>query len=280
MDRIQKELDAAELALSKIVARRERLKQTILKVIKCDETLERKEDELTDYISNVKKIRSTMPDLDLGDNLPKTSDLPDEWFKLEYDTVWELKRYFKGCIRRDGCKNRQWCVIDAVKIFIEIFVEQNPGCLKLEAQHSRIYLYSSKINDYVRYDTPEGFLRATTKVSRFFNCFLRVYLNRVNREKNGHAGILHDKGINVIAPHVAFNFRDYENHKDDFVKPIKIYDDPKLLYLLNKSTDNFRKKFPRLYKITNPKKKNTPPPPEKMERQQAIPPDYSNVLVV
>ena len=58
-----------------------------------------------------------------------------------------------------------------------------------------------------------------------------------------------------MAPYCAFNYWDYEDHRRDFVKPVKIYDDAKLVYLLNKSTDKFRKKFPRLYKIQNPQKK-------------------------
>jgi len=254
MNKIQHEVETAEETLRKLRARRERLKETILKAITCDEALEKKEDDLVDYIKSVKRIRSTMPDFVGGTNLPTSEDLPDDWFKLQYDTLWELKRYFKGCIRRDGCKNRQWCVIDVVKLFIEIFVEQNPGSIKLEVQHARVYLYSSQINDYVRYDTPTTYRQATSRLGKFFNGLIRAYLNRVNRERNGHAGILHDKGIDVIAPYCCFNYWDYEDHKNDFVQPIKIYDDLKLVYLLNKSTDNFRKKFPKLYKIKNKKK--------------------------
>ncbi len=77
----------------------------------------------------------------------------------------------------------------------------------------------------------------------------------MNRDKNGHAMLLHEKGIDVVAPYCAFNYWDYEDHRRDFVKPVKIYDDYKLVYLLNKSTDKFRKKFPRLYKIQNPQRK-------------------------
>ena len=57
-----------------------------------------------------------------------------------------------------------------------------------------------------------------------------------------------------MAPYCAFNYRDYQEHRRDFVKPVKLYDDAKLVCLLNKSTDKFRKKFPRLYKIQNPQK--------------------------
>ena len=254
MNKVSNEILEAQSILEKIKGRREKIKNSILKATKCDLALQKKEDEISDYILSVKKIMLSMPDFESGDNLPKTSDLPEDWYSLEYETIWQLKRYFRGCIRRDGCENRQWCVIDVVKIFIEIFVEQNPGCVKLEQKHSRIYFYNSKTNDYTRYETPTRFRHATSKLGRFFNAFVAVYLNRINREKKGHARILHDKGTNVIAPYCAFNYWDYEDHKDDLLKPIKIYDDLKLIYLLNQSTEKFRKKFPRLYKIQNPTK--------------------------
>ena len=255
MEKVQQEFERALDCLAKIATRRQRLEQTIANANAANAALEKKEEELMAYVESVKKIRSTLPDFNEGTNLPVYSDLPDEWFELEYDTMWELRRWFKGCIARDGCKRRQWCVIDVVKIFIEIFVEQNPGAIKLDHEHLRIYQYSWKTNDYVCHDTPESFRAATDKLGRFFNGLIRDYLEHVNREKKGHAALLHLKGIDVVAPYCAFNYRDYQEHRRDFVKPLKLYDDAKLVYLLNKSTDKFRKKFPRLYKIQNPQKK-------------------------
>ena len=120
MEKVQQEFERALDCLAKIATRRQRLEQTIANANAANAALEKKEEELMAYVESVKKIRSTLPDFNEGTNLPVYSDLPDEWFELEYDTMWELRRWFKGCIARDGCKRRQWCVIDVVKIFIEI----------------------------------------------------------------------------------------------------------------------------------------------------------------
>ena len=248
MEGIEKDLVAAKDRILKLDDRRERLKKTVLRAIKCDEILERKGNLLRDFVKNVENLRESMIDLHEGKNLPSSDDLDSGWFELQYDNYWEIKKHFKDCIKRDGCRNRQWCVVDVVKIFIEIFVDTYPGAVKLEPKHQRVYFYSSEKNDYVRFDTPLKFRNATSKLGNIFNALVKSYIRRVNREKKGHAGILHDKGLDVIAPYCAFNYWDFEDHKTDFVKPVKIYDDRKLVYLLNSGVDEFRKKFPRLYK--------------------------------
>ena len=258
MDKIEKEVVKAKQCLLKLASRRVKLKQTIVRAQKCDEDLERKEQELENYLRSVKLIRSSVPDFIAETSLPTFTDLPFGWFQLQYESINDLKRWFKGCIQRAGCKRRQWCVIDISKMFLELFVVQNPGAIKLEQKHQRIYFYNREKNDYTRYETPTEFRGATSKLGRFFNGLVGDYLERVNREKRGHAAILHDKGLDVVAPYCAFNYWDFDDHKRDFIKPLKLYDDRKLVYQLNKSTDNFRNKFPKLYKILNPPKTNEP----------------------
>ena len=249
MEKVERDVLKANEDIAKLLVRRQRLKQTIETATRRDKELVKKIEGIQKYLMSVKSTRASLPDFVTETNLPAFTDLPSEWFELQYDTMWELKRFFKGCIKRDGCKNRQWCVIDVVKIFIEIFVEQNAGAIKLEQKHQRAYFYSTEKNDFVRYDTPVAFRHATTRLGNFFNDLVRDYLWKVNREKRGHAAILHEKGLDVVAPYCCFNFWDYEDHKRDFVKPVKLYDDSKLMYLLNRSADAFRKKFPRYYKI-------------------------------
>ena len=187
-------------------------------------------------------IHSTKLPMPFGPNCK----IPSGFWNLE----GEPKQWFTRAIARDGQVRRQWCVINAVKLFRCVF----EGCCAMKFEHSwrRAYLWDNTAKEFVRFEESEkrqNFLMATSLLSKHFNSMLRYYKHRINLEPKGHACIMRDKGLDVLVPFAAFSFQEYEDHARDFVKPVKMYC-TSIFRRLNKNMDVFRTKRPRYYKIS------------------------------
>ncbi len=124
--------------------------------------------------------------------------------------------------------------------------------MKFEYSWRRAYLWDNTTKEFVRFEESEkrqNFLMATSLLSKHFNSMPSYYKHRINLEPKGHACIMRDKGLDVLVPFAAFSFQEYEDHRRDFVKPVKMYA-TSIFRRLNKNMDLFRTKRPRYYKIS------------------------------
>ena len=187
-------------------------------------------------------IHSTKLPMPFGPNCK----IDEPWWLLAGDP----RLYFARAISRDGQVRRQWCVIDVVKMFRQVF----EGCaaMKFEYDRKRAYLWDNRKAEFRRFDhtTPrQSFNMATSLLSNWFNKMLRYYKHRVNSNPKGHASLLAEKGLDVCIPFAAFTFYEYEEHRRDFVSPVKMYLTP-IFRKLNRNMDAFRIKRPRYYKVS------------------------------
>ena len=97
MEKVERDVQKANEDIAKLLVRRQRLKQTIETATRRDKELVKKIEGIQKYLMSVKSTRASLPDFVTETNLPVFTDLPSEWFELHYDTMWELKRFFKGC---------------------------------------------------------------------------------------------------------------------------------------------------------------------------------------